>query len=56
MHWSRDDCVVKADIRSVIEVMSARIETIIAVTRTTIIMQRTFLRSFAPSKSSQLTA
>lgn len=48
---------VKADIRSIIEVMSARIETIIVVTRTTIIMQReTFLRSFAPSKSSQLTA
>lgn len=36
--------------------MSARIEAIIVVTRTTIIMQRTFLRSFAPSKSSQLTA
>lgn len=55
MHQSRNDCV-KADIRSIIEVMSARIETIIVVTRTTIIMHRTFLRSFAPSKSSQLTA
>lgn len=48
------DCV-KVDIRSTIEAVSVRIQTII-VTRTTIIMQRTFLRSFAPSKSSQLTA
>lgn len=45
---------VKVGIRSTIEVVSARTGTII-VTRARIIIQRTFLRSFAPSKSSQLT-